>query len=85
MLTATIKDLDFNIITENADVKEDLLDWQKRGLRETASGYGSKLTTTYKVLYNDRWFRVYCTIFSNCGTLWIKSKNKTLYIDFYEV
>lgn len=44
----------------------------KRNLQETASGYGSKLTTRYKVkLCNGRTYRVYCRCYSNVGTLYI--------------
>ena len=45
-----------------------------RGLSYTASGYGDKIPTTYKVKFNNRWHRVYCRIFSNCGSLYIVSK-----------
>ena len=45
---------------ENGDryYEEDLilcpLEWQKKGLRETASGYGKKLTTQYKVRHQNK-------------------------------
>jgi hypothetical protein len=44
------------------------LEWQKRGLQYTATGYGAKIPTD-KVLYlNNRMYRVYCRIYSNIGT-----------------
>lgn len=54
--------------------------WHKKGLQETASGYGSKLNTGYKTKYNGRLYRVYCCIWSNIGSLYIISKGKRLYI-----
>jgi len=57
--------------TIKTDVREDLLDWQKRGLQQTASGYGRKLVTPYKVLHNGKWRRVYCCQISNAGTYYI--------------
>jgi hypothetical protein len=40
-------------------------------LQETASGYGSRLTTQWKVRIGKRWFRVYLRIFSNIGSTYI--------------
>ena len=53
--------------------------WQKRGLRYTASGYGRKIPTAFQVKITERWYRVYCAIFSNSGTCYIV-KNKQNYI-----
>ena len=60
--------------SENMIVDE--LDWQKRGMQQTASGYGSKLTTRYKISYNGKLRRVYCCQLSNNGTLYIEDINK---------
>lgn len=57
--------------------------WQDQGLSFTASGYGSKIPTRYKVKYNGRWMRVYCRIYSNVGSLYIVSKGVKLYITTY--
>ena len=54
--------------------------WHDKGLSQTASGYGSKLTTPYKVEHNGRLYRVYCVCWSNSGTLYIQSKGENLYI-----
>lgn len=51
------------------------LEWQKQGLQYTASGYGKKIPTEYKVKYNGRFYRVYCRIYSNSGTLYIVTKD----------
>ena len=47
------------------------LEWQKRGLMFTASGYGSRIPTSRMVLFNGKWRRVYVRIYSNCGTAYI--------------
>lgn len=65
--------------------KEVLLWWQKRGLMYTATGYGSKIPTRYMVQWKGRWYRVYCSIFSNSGTCFIVSKKETIYIDDYNM
>lgn len=61
--------------------KIDLLWWQIQGLQYTASGYGSKIPTKYKVQYNKRWHRVYCMIYSNAGTYYIISKGEKIIVD----
>lgn len=68
-----------------ADVtKEDFIDsplwWQKQGLMETATGYGSKLTTRYKVQYEGKLRRVYAICHSNCSSLFINVKKQKLFI-----
>ena len=57
--------------TISVDLVEAPLWWQLKGLQQTASGYGSRLVTPYKVKFNDRWRRVYCRQYSNAGTLYI--------------
>jgi hypothetical protein len=54
--------------------------WHLKGLSQTASGYGSKLTTPYKVEHEGRMYRVYCVCWSNAGTLYILPKGERLYI-----
>ena len=39
--------------------------------RQSITGYGKKMLTGYKLKINNRWYRVYCTNYSNCGTLFI--------------
>jgi hypothetical protein len=53
----------------------------KRGLSQTATGYGRKLATVYKVRHNGQWYRIYCHCFSNSGSLYIISKGERLYIN----
>ena len=61
------------------EIKTDLLPWQKRGLQFTASGYGKKIPTNKKARIGKKWYRIYCCIFSNCGTCYI-IKDKKHYI-----
>lgn len=45
--------------------------YHKRGLMQTATGYGKRINTGYKVEYLGRARRIYCCIFSNAGTCYI--------------
>jgi hypothetical protein len=58
-------------VAEPVPAKVDLTWWQERGLQQTASGYGRKLLTQYKVHYKGRWRRVYCCCISNSGTCYL--------------
>lgn len=48
--------------------------WQAQGFSYTASGYGKRIPSRYMVRFNNRWHRVYVTIYSNIGTAYIVSK-----------
>lgn len=65
-----------------APVKYDPLPWQVRGLQQTASGYGRKLTTGYKVWFCGRWRRVYHCQYSNIGTSYIDSLGRRYIVEF---
>lgn len=56
------------------------LDWQKRGLQQTASGYGAKLTGRYKISFNGRLYRIYHTCYGNSSSPWFKVKGRTIYV-----
>jgi hypothetical protein len=58
--------------------------YHTRGLMQTATGYGSKLVTAYKVKHNGRLKRVYCSCFSNVGTFYIMYNREKLTIEFSE-
>ena len=48
------------------------LEWQRRGLQQTAAGYGKTLASSrYVRLTDGRARRVYVTCYSNAGTAWI--------------
>lgn len=64
-----------------ADFVYEPLEWQKRGLQYTATGYGSKIPTD-KVLYMfGRRYRIYCRTQGNAGTCYIIYKGKQLIVD----
>lgn len=56
------------------------LDWQKWGLQQTASGYGAKLTSPYKINFEGRLYRLYTTCYSNTGTTWFKVKGQRIVV-----
>lgn len=57
------------------------LAWQLRGLQETATGYGAKLTSGRVVrLADGRERRVYVTCYSNNCSAWITLGGKRLYL-----
>jgi hypothetical protein len=61
----------------------ELMPHHKQGLSYTATGYGSKIPTQHKVKYNGRFYRVYCAIFSNSGTLYIIIKGVKIIVRDY--
>lgn len=82
----TTKDItDGGAIVCCQDFREDLIDaplwFHKKGLQETASGYGSKLTTRFKIRFEKKDYRVYCTLFSNSGSSWFKVKGKKIFVN----
>lgn len=66
------------------DYKAELLHsplvWQERGLQQTASGYGAKLTTQHKISYNGRLYRIYATCYSNVASHWFTANKQRIYI-----
>lgn len=92
MKTFTEKDIStWKSSIDNSDMysirnssKEDLiideLDWQKMGLQETATGYGRKLTSSYKINFEGKLFRVYITCISNSGSAWFTSKGRRIHV-----
>lgn len=55
--------------------------YHERGLMQTATGYGSKLVTPYKLKLGRRKYRVYSVCYSNCSTEYILFLGKRLIID----
>lgn len=50
--------------------------WHDKGLQQTVTGYGKKLTTRHKVEFEGKKRRIYCTCFSNSGSLWFTANGK---------
>jgi len=59
--------------------------WHLRGLQQTASGYGRRLTTRYKVRHEGRLYRVYATQISNAVSHWIMAKGVQLHIASHQL
>ena len=50
-------------------MSERLLEWQRRGMQYTATGYGTKIPTSKVIRWSDgKVRRVYCDIYSNVGS-----------------
>lgn len=69
------------IYAEKTELVHCPLEWQKQGLQETASGYGRKLTNSYKINFNGKLYRLYTTSFSNAGSTWFTVKGKKIFIN----
>lgn len=54
--------------------------YHKRGLSQTATGYGKKLNTGLMIHFENRLRRIYCHCFSNVGTCYILVKGETIII-----
>lgn len=63
---------------DNGPLLESPLWYHKQGLQQTASGYGSKLTNSFKTWFRGRWYRVYTMCYSNSGTCYIIVKGERL-------
>lgn len=57
--------------TIKVEHREKPLWFHEKGLMETATGYGLKLTSPLQVKWNGRWRRVYVCCISNSGTAYI--------------
>ena len=54
--------------------------WHKAGLSQTATGYGRKLTTRYKIPYRGRLYRIYACCFSNVASHFIMVRGQSLFL-----
>lgn len=54
--------------------------WHRGGLQQTATGYGSKLTTPYKIPYNGRLYRIYAICYSNVASHYITVMGQKLFL-----
>lgn len=66
---------------KDQDLLLNQLPWQKTGLQQTASGYGGKLTTSYKISYEGKLYRIYCTCYGNSGSCWFVSKGMKIWVN----
>lgn len=70
----------YNLSVNREDLIEAPMWFHKKGLQETPSGYGRRLNSGYKIMFNGRQYRCYVTIFSNSGTMWFKSKGTKIIV-----
>lgn len=57
--------------------------WQRQGLQQTATGYGSKLTTEHMVKVagrRDIWRRVYAICYSNAASFYALLDGKRVFV-----
>lgn len=54
--------------------------WQKQGLMQTATGYGSKLLTHNMAKIGNRMYRIYAICISNCASLFVIVKGERLFL-----
>jgi hypothetical protein len=58
------------------------LDWQKRGLQYSATGYGAKIPTRYVTTNaNGKTVRVYATCYSNAASHWFIENGEKVFIN----
>lgn len=68
------------IYADRSELVYDPPEWMKRGLQETASGYGKRLNSGQKISFNGKLYRIYVTIFSNAGTCWFTTKGRRIIV-----
>lgn len=69
------------IYCDKSELVYDPPEWMRRGLQQTASGYGSKLNSGMKIRFNGKLYRIYVTIWSNSGSSWFITKGRRIYVD----
>nr|DAJ98493.1 MAG TPA: hypothetical protein [Caudoviricetes sp.] len=65
---------------EDLQAEQHLLGWQVAGLQKTATGYGKKIPTSWKVRYLGKLRRIYQDVYSNSGVSYIIVNGKKLYL-----
>ena len=74
-----------NAGTLNYNATSDLLScplqWQVQGLSRTASGYGAKIASQYKILFERQLRRVYVTCYGNASSSWFMVKGKKIFLN----
>ena len=67
-------------------MSERLLEWQRRGLQYTATGYGTKIPTTKVIRWSDgKVRRVYCDIYSNIGSCYCMIHGCKVYVEGFNL
>lgn len=69
-----------SVDNHRTDLVSHPLAWQKLGLQQTATGYGSKLVTEWMISYCGKLYRVYATCYSNAASHWFVAKGRKIFI-----
>ena len=64
--------------TKECPVKDDPLPHHIAGLSYTDTGYGARIPTIQKVFFNGKWRRVYCRIYGNSGTCYLRTEKSEI-------
>ena len=73
-----------SLLPENDHYENHMFDkelwWHKKGLTQTTTGYGNKLTTRHMIRYKNRNYRVYAICHSNCASHYVTIKGRRYYL-----
>ena len=69
-----------SLSVNRSELITDMLPWQERCLQETATGYGAILTTSLKINFNGKLFRIYSTCYGNAGSCWFIAKKRKIFV-----
>ena len=64
----------------NVDLWYAPLEWQRMGLSQTRSGYGARLTGSYKIQFQGKFYRTYHTCYGNASSSWFTTKGRRIYV-----
>ena len=70
--------------TESVTVTDSPLWWHEQGLQYTATGYGKRIPSRFKVYFEGKWRRVYVTQYSNVGSAWINFQSEEIRADIWQ-
>ena len=65
---------------DKKDLINQPLPWQIQGLQQTASGYGSKLTTSRMLRIGKRLYRIYAICYGNAASAYIIMKKERYFL-----
>jgi hypothetical protein len=71
----------FGLFADATQLIDEPLDWQKRGLQQTATGYGAKLTSRYKINFEGKLYRLYVTQYGNAGSTWFRVRGRKIFVN----
>jgi hypothetical protein len=69
-----------HIYADQSDLLDAPLPWQRRGLQQTASGYGLRLTSRYMIHFGGKFRRLYVTCISNAASTWFTVRGEKVFV-----